>query len=68
MPLRFLALAPALVAPSSAAAAEQHVLAARAVEKVALDLAETCRRETRHAVRFTLGTTGASAPSSRAAA
>lgn len=35
MPLRFLALALALLAPSSAAAAELHVLAARAVEKVA---------------------------------
>ena len=51
MPLRFLALALALLAPSSAAAAELHVLAARAVEKVA--------RETGHAVRFTFGTAGA---------
>jgi hypothetical protein len=48
VPLRFLALALALLAPSSAAAAELHVLAARAVEKVA--------RATGHAVRFTFGT------------
>lgn len=51
MPLRFLALALVRLAPSSAAAAELHVLAARAVEKVA--------RETGHAVRFTFGTAGA---------